>query len=110
MLRLNLLKSSRNDNFTQIYLVCNAIDHKLYSASRAKGTTFVTEYLFLSAGYYMDLRHPLDLPTLSVTETPPTPSTIFASATKDYFTNFHGSEILGFQLQHRDGVNLYSAQ
>lgn len=34
-----------------------------YSASRAKGTTFVTEYLFLSAGYYMDLRHPLDLPT-----------------------------------------------
>ena len=34
----------------------------------------MTEYLFLSAGYYMDLRHPLDLPTLSVTKTPPTPS------------------------------------
>lgn len=84
-----------------------------YSASRAKGTTFVTEYLFLSAGYYMDLRHPLDLPTANaVCDQNPTYalSTIFASATKDYFTNFHGSEILGFQLQHRDGVNLYSAQ
>ena len=33
VLRLNLLKSSRNDNFTQIYRVCNAIDHTLLSES-----------------------------------------------------------------------------